>query len=103
MFGRLDPRYSPHECARLGKHLAELGYLVTEGDTGPGSAVPSSAKIQALLGSPRPFECDVEFGTVSGPSGYLAPTHNDFGFVGPGKLRSDGVCFYLSGQVARGA
>lgn len=28
MFGRMDPRYAPEECARLGQHLAGLGYLV---------------------------------------------------------------------------
>ena len=25
MFGRLDPRWAPEECARLGKFLAERG------------------------------------------------------------------------------
>ncbi len=33
MFGRMDPRYAPEECARLGKYLADHGYIVTDGGT----------------------------------------------------------------------
>ena len=40
MFGRLDPRYAPEECARLAAFLNERGFMVTPGTTGPGSAVP---------------------------------------------------------------
>jgi hypothetical protein len=76
MFGRLDPRYAPEECARLGKRLTELGYLVTPGDFGPGSAQPSAAKLKALIGTSQPFESAVEFGKVSAPFSYLEPTHN---------------------------
>lgn len=39
MFGRMDPRYAPEECARLGKYLAARGYIVTPGEVGPGSAI----------------------------------------------------------------
>jgi uncharacterized YccA/Bax inhibitor family protein len=54
MFGRLDPRYAPDECARLGRFLAERGYIVTQGGTGPGSATPGPAKLRALLDTSRP-------------------------------------------------
>jgi hypothetical protein len=100
MFGRMDPRFAPVECARLGKLLTELGYVVTQGDTEPGSAEPSAAKLQALIGSRRPFGCNVDFGKVTGPFSYLEPTHNELGFVGPGELQTDGVSVYLSGRAA---
>jgi rhomboid protease GluP len=99
MFGRLDPRFAPAECARLGQRLTELGYIVTQGDTGPGFAEPSPAKLQKLIGTSRPFECAVEFGKGAGPFSYLERTHNDLGFVGSGRLRTDGVYVDLSGQV----
>src|SRR6202007_1729524 len=44
-------------------------------------------------------QCDVDFGKTAGPRGWLGPTHNDFGFVGPGTLRTDGLYVYLSGTV----
>ncbi len=56
MFGRLDPRYAPAECARLGKYLTDHGYIVTHGGTGPGTALPSPAKAQTLIGSSQPIE-----------------------------------------------
>jgi hypothetical protein len=99
MFGRMDPRYAPEECKRLATFLGQRDYIVTEGETGPGFAVPSPGKLQALIGSSRPIECDVDFGKTGGPTGWLGPTHNDFGFVGPGTLQADGLCVYLSGQV----
>jgi membrane associated rhomboid family serine protease len=99
MFGRLDPRYAAEECARLGRHLTELGYVVTEGETGPGFAEPSPTKLQVLIGSSRPFECAVEFGNASGTSTCLEEANNDFKFVGSGSLRTDGIRVCLSGQV----
>jgi hypothetical protein len=63
MFGRMDPRYAPAECARLGKFLAERGFIVTDGGTGPGTSVPSPAMLQSLTGSSRPSEWAVEFAT----------------------------------------
>jgi hypothetical protein len=99
MFRRMDPRYAPEECKRLATFLSERDYLVTEGDTGPGFAVPSPGKLQILIGSSRPIECDVDFGNTAGPAGWLGPTHNVFGFVGPGTLQADGVYVYLSGQI----
>jgi rhomboid protease GluP len=99
MFGRLDPRYAPAECTRLGKYLAERGYVVTQGETGPGSAEPSSVKLQQLIGSPRPFVCSVDFGKRPGADAYLEQTHNDFEFTGSGMIRTDGISVDLSGQV----
>jgi hypothetical protein len=34
MFGRMDPRYAPLECARPGKHLTALGYIRTLAGSG---------------------------------------------------------------------
>ena len=101
MFGRLDPRFAPGECARLGRRLTELGYVVTAGGTGPGYAEPSRAKLRELIGSAEAFERGVEFGKHPGVLSYLEPTHNDLGFVGVGKLRADGVFVHLSGQIGR--
>jgi rhomboid protease GluP len=99
MFGRMDPRYAQVECARLSKFLVERGFIVTDGGTGPGSAVPSPAKLQSLTGSDRPSEWAVEFGRSAGPFNWFEPTHNDFGFVGSGTLQTDGIHVYLSGRV----
>ena len=99
MFGRMDPRYAPQECRRLATFLSERDYIVTEGDTGPGFAVPSPGKLQTLIGSSRPIECAVDFGKTAGPRGWLGPTHNDFGFLGSGILQTDGLYVYLSGTV----
>jgi membrane associated rhomboid family serine protease len=96
MFGRLDPRYAPSKCAQLGAHLTALGYVVTQGDEEPGWAKPSAAKLLTLIGSPSPFESDVEFGTRTGP---LGPAHNDLGFVGSGHFRTDGIYAYISGKA----
>jgi rhomboid protease GluP len=99
MFGRMDPRYAPAECARLGKYLADQGYIVTAGITGPGSAVPSSAKLQTLIGSPHPIEWYVDFGSQA--SGMLGPAENEFGFVGFGTMKTDGISVWISGEVPR--
>jgi len=97
MFGRMDPRYAPTDCARLGKLLAERGYIVTDGETGPGYAVPSPAKLRALIGSSHPIEYNVDFG----PGGRLESMHNDLGFVGSGKLTVDGISVWISGRSGR--
>jgi hypothetical protein len=99
MFGRLDPRWVSAECARLARHLTELGYIVTEGTTGPGSAVPGTAKLQALMGLSSPFECDVGFSPASGSFGFLDAWRNCFEFVGSGTLVCDGVYVWISGRV----
>lgn len=107
MFGRLDPRYAPEECARLGKYLTERGYRVTQGDTEPGFAEPSAAKLQELIGSPRPFETTVEFGgsLKLGSLGLMSstdPANNSLRLTGAGKLRYDGIYVYLSDRMSSG-
>jgi len=99
MFGRLDARYAAAECARLGKYLADRGYIVTDGTTGPGSAVPSSKKLQTLIGSPQPIEWAVDFGNSTWSLG-LGPAQNEFGFVGSGTMQTDGVSLWLTGRVS---
>jgi hypothetical protein len=99
MFGRLDPRWAPAECTRLAKLLTELGYIVTPGATGPGSAAPGTAKLQALIGSSSPFECEVDFGPTSGPLSYLKVSRNCMGFIDSGSLVCDGVYVWISGRV----
>ena len=101
MFGRLDPRYAPEKCAQLGQYLSERGYLVTQGDTGPGFAQPSAAKLRELIGSSRPFKTAVEFGNPYGLMSYADPTHNVMGLAGSGELRTDGIYVYLSTRVAQ--
>jgi len=103
MFGRLDPRYAPAECARLAKYLTDQGYVVTDGTTGPGSAVPSAAKLQALIGSSQPIEWNVDFGDGTRSLGLSGPAHNTFGFVGAGTVQTDGISLWLSGRVAAGS
>ena len=100
MFGRMDPRYAPTECARLGKYLSDQGYIVTDGALEPGSAVPSPAKLQALIGSSQPIVWNVEFDDTSKPSGLLTLASNEFGFVGSGTMQTDGISLWLSGQVS---
>jgi len=99
MFGRMDPRYAPSECARLGERLKELGYIVTPGDTEPGFAEPSPAKLRTLIGASRPLECDVDFGKMPGASRNAEPMHNDFGLLGRGTLLADGIHLYLTGKI----
>jgi rhomboid protease GluP len=100
MFGRMDPRYAPAECARLGKYLTDHGYLVTAGALEPGSAVPSPAKLQELIGSSQPIEWNVEFDNTTKASGLLRLASNEFGFVGSGTVQTDGISLWLSGQVS---
>lgn len=99
MFGRMDPRFAPAECARLGKFLAERGYIVTDGETGPGHATPSPQKLQALIGSSHPVQFEVDFSqrALVQPS-WLEQTHNDLGFAGTGTLSVDGVSVLISGH-----
>ena len=98
MFGRIDPRSAPINCARLKELLLERGYVIRDGGFGPGSATPSPAKLQALIDSDRPIECKVTFGQTSGLFGWLEPAHNDFGLVGVGTLVADGPHVKLSGR-----
>ena len=100
MFGRLDPRYAPAECARLAKYLSGRGYIITDGTTGPGSAAPSPEKIQFLIGSTSPFECKIEFGPNKGFSSFIGWIRNSFGFTGSGTLVTDGIYVWINGRVA---
>jgi hypothetical protein len=100
MFGRLDPRWAPEECARLAKFLTEHGYIVTDGTTGPGSAVPGTAKLQELIGLSSPFECPVDFGPTAGLFSYLGESRNSIGFIGSGTLVCDGLNVWISGRLA---
>ena len=103
MFGRLDPRYAQAECSRLAKFLTERGYIVTDGTTGPGSAAPSPEKLEGLIGSTSPFECEVEFGPNKGFLSFIGWTRNPFGFSGSGTLVTDGIFVWISGRVANDA
>jgi hypothetical protein len=98
VWGRIDPRSAPINCARLKELLVERGYIVQGGTLLPGSATPSPAKLQALIGSDRPISCEVTFGGTSGLFGWLAPAYNAFGLVGSGRLTADGVHVQLSGK-----
>jgi hypothetical protein len=100
MFGRLDPRWAQAQCLRLAKLLTEFGYIVTNGTTGPGSATPGTAKLQELIGSSIPLECEVAFAPSSGVLSYLGVSRNGLGFVGSGSLVCDGVFVWISGHVA---
>ena len=100
VWGRIDPRSAPINCARLKELLVERGYIVQGGTLLPGSATPSPAKLQALIGSDRPIECKVTFGQTTGLFGWLEPAHNAFGLVGSGTLAADGIYVHLSGRRA---
>jgi rhomboid protease GluP len=100
VWGRIDPRSAPINCARLKELLVERGYIVQGGTLLPGSATPSPAKLQALIGSDHPIECKVTFGQTTGLFGWLEPAHNAFGLVGSGTLAADGIHVHLSGRRA---
>jgi rhomboid protease GluP len=100
MFGRMDPRYAPTNCARLKEFLIERGYIVRDGGIGPGFAMPSPEKLQALIGSAHPIECRVSFGQTTGIFGWLEPARNDFSLVGSGTLEADGIHVRLFGRRA---
>jgi hypothetical protein len=72
---------------------------VTDGITGPGSAAPSPEKLEELIGSTRPFECEVEFGPNEGFLSFIGWTRNPFGFSGSGSLVTDGIYVWISGRV----
>jgi uncharacterized YccA/Bax inhibitor family protein len=76
MFGRLDPRYAPAECARLGKYLTERGYVVTQGETGPGLAVPGPAKLRTLLDTSHPVSAGVDDSAASASVGNFFKSGN---------------------------
>jgi rhomboid protease GluP len=100
MFGRMDSRWTPLDCTRLKELLVERGYVVHDGGVGPGFAVPSSEKIQALIGSPHPIQCQVMFGQTAGLFGWLERSRNALGLFGSGTLKADGIYLRLSGRPA---
>lgn len=100
MFGRTDPRWAPVNCARLKELLIARGYVVRDGGLGPGSAVPSAEKLQALIGSADPIDCQVTFGQNVGLFSWLEPAHNEVDLVGLGTLQADGIHVRLSGRRA---
>jgi hypothetical protein len=90
---------APINHARLKKRLVERGYVLRDGDLGgPGSAVPSADKLQALIGSCDPFECKVIFSQPNGPFRWFEPAHNEFGLIDSGNLKADGIHLQLSGR-----
>ncbi len=97
-FGRMDPRWAASECARVKELLGTRGYVVRDGQTGPGFVEPTAEKLQALIGSPRPIECRVTFGESAGFFRWLEPAHNDFGLIGRGQLQADGLYVRLTGR-----
>jgi len=100
MFGRLDPMYASAECTRLAKFLTERGYIVTDGTTGPGSAAPSPEKLEQLIGSTSPFECNVEFSPHKGILNFIGWPRNHFGFTGAGTIVIDGIYVWINGLIA---
>ncbi len=98
-FTRIDPRRAPINHARLKERLIERGYILRDGDLGgPGSAIPSADKLEALIGTRDPFECKVIFSQPKGIFRWLEPAHNDFGLIDSGNLSADGVHLQLSGR-----
>jgi hypothetical protein len=98
MFGRLDARYSPINCPRLKELLVARGYVVQDGQLGPGSATPSAEKLRELIGTPHLLESRVDFSKTTGPFRWLEPAQNDFGLVGSGTLLGDGLHLQLAGR-----
>jgi rhomboid protease GluP len=98
LFGRMDPRWAPIDCARVKDLLVKRGYIVRETGLGPGSVVPSPEKMQALIGSNRPIEYPVAFNQTSGLFSSLERARNQMNLVGTGTLEADGVCVWLSAR-----
>jgi membrane associated rhomboid family serine protease len=98
LFGRMDPRWAPVDCARVKDLLVERGYIVQETGLGPGSVAPSPGKMQALIGSNRPIEYRVAFNQTAGLFSLLERARNQLNLSGTGTLEADGVCVWLSGR-----
>ena len=63
MFGRMDRRYDPADCARLANFLTERGYIVTDGDLQKRLAGVDDRNIIQAMGSTSErtfviFTCD---------------------------------------------
>ncbi len=96
LFERLDSRWSGVQCAQIKEILIARGFLVEDGDLGPGRTAPSPAKLEALLGSRTPITYAARFDRNQGPFRVLAPAQNDLKLVGRGELVYDGVFLRLS-------
>lgn len=96
LFERLDPRWSSVQCAQIKEILVARGFLVRDGDLGPGIAAPSPAKLETLVGSATPIIYPARFDQNEGPFRRLAPAQNDLRLVGSGVLVHDGVFLRLS-------
>jgi rhomboid protease GluP len=98
MFSRIDPRFAPINAERLKTLLIQKGYVIYDDDWGPGTAVPSPAKLQSLIGSPQPVQFEVKFSENTGLFRGLEPAHNDFGFIGSGSVKADAAILSISGR-----
>lgn len=96
LFERLDPRWSSVQCAQIKEILVARGFLVKDGDLGPGITAPSPAKLETLLGSRTAISYPARFDQNEGPFRLLAPAQNDLRLVGSGALSYDGVFLRLS-------
>lgn len=99
MFGRMDPRWAPVESARLKKVLIGLGYDVIDGGIGPGRAVPSAEKMNALIGSPRALRYPVKYLGAGGLLSGFGLWQNAFNLAGTGTLEADGLYLRLDGRI----
>jgi membrane associated rhomboid family serine protease len=96
LFERLDPRWSSVQCAQIKEILVARGFLVKDGDLGPGITAPSPAKLETLVGSRTAVTYPARFDQNEGPFRVLASAQNDLRLVGSGMLRCDGVFLRLS-------
>lgn len=98
MFSRIDPRFAPINAGRLKALLIQKGYVIYDEVVGPGTAVPSPAKLQTLIGSPQPVQFPVKFSENTGLFHGLEPAHNDFGLIGSGSVTADETMLSISGR-----
>jgi rhomboid protease GluP len=96
LFERLDPRWSSVQCAQIKEILVARGFLVKDGDLGPGITAPSPTKLETLVGSRTAISYPARFDQNEGPFRVLALAQNDLRLVGAGMLVYDGVFLRLS-------
>jgi len=96
LFERLDPRWSEAQCAQIKDILVSRGFLVKDGDLGPGWTSPSPERLETQLGSRTAISYPARFDQNQGPFRLLAPARNDLGLAGNGVLVYDGVFLRLS-------
>jgi hypothetical protein len=86
MFERMDPRYAPKNCARVGQALIALGYLVTDNLQGPGAVAPGPEKLKVLTGGSQPFVSEARIDW-----GFRVYAGSQRARYGSGRVRTDGV------------